>query len=825
MVTLEHTSSPPLPPAIRQQLAALRAGIRRYIWLEGLAAMAVWLGAAFWGSMAIDWLFEPPRPVRGAVLAVTGIGLAVVLFLFILRRAFVRLSDCNMAMILERQFPQLNDCLLTSVSLLDRPIESSGFNPRMLAHISHQARERLENVSLSEVFNLMPLVRKIVVALGLALAIGLLAVMAPAVLNLWAERNLLLANTMWPRKIRLEAVGFTEGVAKVAAGANFDLRVQAFRGDTEIPVIPDKVEIRYRVEGGGRDRKSMKNIGRPVTSSTSANEALQEYSYPFTGVLSSIHLDIAGGDARLYDLQLKVVPNPNLNLKVVCEYPHYMERSPLTIESASGAVPVRVPIGSHVTLTGTSSKPLETARIDSPAAESSAAWHRQFFGDDLGTERIEFSYAFEPFPAPTAKEINSAAGADEKEIGEKGTAEAKPAAKSPHEVALQFTLRDTDGLKVRDPMFLTLVPVPDEPPEVKVRLVGTREPVVTPKGRLPVTGIISDDHGLGRAWFDYTVEERAASTTPKKPTGDSLSNSSETPQASPPRKGEVPLAELPQHPAEYVVKEASVKASQLSLATGQRLTLTVRAADLCTFGKGPNIGSGESWQLDVVSEDELVTRLEARELLVKQRFEAIVEEMIETRNLLLKMEFTPPNKGVAGVPKAKSAGAEPGERLEKLPKFSADEMNKRRLERTLQALQNCGKNAMETADVAAAIEEIRLQLDNNQANNETRKQRIETQVLQPLHVIVDSMFPVLEKRLVALQAKFDDLSAGPGRRDAAQKQADQILAMMRDVLDHMMKTEDFNINVVQRLKKIIERQKELTRRTEKTEQESLGEKE
>ena len=87
------------------------------------------------------------------------------------------------------------------------------------------------------------------------------------------------------------------------------------------------------------------------------------------------------------------------------------------------------------------------------------------------------------------------------------------------------------------------------------------------------------------------------------------------------------------------------------------------------------------------------------------------------------------------------------------------------------------------------------------------------------------MFPLLEQRLLALQAVVEDLSAGPGRRDAAQKQADQILAVMRDVLDHMMKTEDFNINVVQRLKKIIQRQKELTQRTEKSEQDSLGEKE
>jgi len=827
MAILEHTSSPPLPPAIRRQLDSLRAGIRRYIWLEGLAAMIVWLGAAFWGSMAIDWFFESPQLVRGAILAAAGIGLAVVFFLFILRRAFVHLSDCNMATILERHFPQINDSLLTSVSLLGRPIEPGGFNPQMLAHTSQLARQRLENVPLSEVFNLMPLVRKVVISLGLALAIGLLAVMAPTVLNLWAERNLLLANTMWPHKIRLEAVGFIEGVAKVADGGNFDLRVQAFRGDTEIPVIPDKVEVRYRYEGGGRDRKTMTNIGRPATSAA-AGEVLQEYSYPFTGVLSAnspIHLDIAGGDARLSGLQLKVVPNPNLNLKVVCEYPSYMERSPLTIDSASSVVPVPVPIGSRLTIRGTASKPLEMARIDSPATEGCAAWHRQFFDDELGAARKEFSYTFEPFPVPTAKETNSAANISGKEAGVKGIAEAKPAAKSPHEVTLQCTLRDTDGFKARDPLLLTLVAVPDEPPEIKVRLVGTREPVVTPKGRLPVTGTISDDHGLGRAWFDYTVEERAASAIPKKSSGDSSPNPSETPKAPPPRKGEVPLADLSQHLAEYVVKEADVKASQLSLVTGQRLTLAVRAADVCTFGNGPNIGSGESWQLDVVSEDELVTRLEARELLIKQRFEAIVEEMIETRNLLLKMDFTPPERGVIGVPKAKSAGAEPGERPEEISKFSADELNKRRLERTLQALQNCGKNAMETADVAAAIEEIRLQLDNNQANNETRKQRIETQVLQPLHVIVDSMFPVLEKRLVALQEKIDDLSAGPVRRDAAQKQADQILAMMRDVLDHMMKTEDFNINVVQRLKKIIERQKELTRRTEKTEQESLGEKE
>ena len=785
--------------------------------------------------MAIDWCFEPPRPLRGALLAAAGIGLAMVLFLFILRRAFVRLSDRNMATILERQFPQLNDSLLTSVFLLDRPTHDPehrvprGVNPQMLAHTSHLAQQRLDNVPLSQVFNPMPVVRKVVIALGMALAIGLLAAMAPSVLNLWFQRNLLLAKAEWPRKIRLEAVGFTDGVAKVAQGANFELRVHALRGDTEVPVIPDRVEVRYRDEAGGGDRKTMKNIGAPVTSSAGtlypglADQVLREYSYSFTGVLSSKHLDIAGGDARLYGLQLKVVPNPNLSLRVVRTYPSYIDRKPSIIDPVSAAVPVRVPIGSTVTIQGKANKPLETVQIDCPGAERRTDWPQEFRGGALGPDQDEFTYAFVPFPAPAAKPAKTPANAMEK-----GHAETAAEAKSPHEYTLQFALRDTDGFKSRDPITMTLVAVPDEPPEVRVRLVGTREPVVTPKGRLPVTGMITDDWGLGRAWWAYAVEERAAPAVAAKPSADPGQKPSEAPKAPRQRTGEVSLAEAEvlKHLPEYAVKDADVKAAQMSLVTGQRLSLAVRAEDLCTFGNGPNgqnIGNGETWQLDVVSMDELLTRLEAQELLVKQRFEAIVEEMTDTEHLLLKMDFTPPGKAATSGPKSRPAGAEPGEQPEESPRFSAEVLKTRRLERALQALQNCRKNALETADVAVAIEEIRLQLDNNQVDDEAHKRRIEKQVLEPLHYIVDKMFPVLEQRLLDLRKVIDDYSAGPKSRNAAREQADLILAKMHEVLDHMMKTEDFNINVVQRLKKIIKDQQELTQRTKKTEQERLGE--
>src|SRR5208282_5915140 len=104
--------------------------------------------------------------------------------------------------------------------------------------------------------------------------------------------------------------------------------------------------------------------------------------------------------------------------------------------------------------------------------------------------------------------------------------------------------------------------------------------------------------------------------------------------------------------------------------------------------------------------------------------------------------------------------------------------------------------------------------------DDAHKRRIEKRVLQPLRQIVDEMFPVLDKRLADLKDKIDDLSVGPGRRDAAQRQADSILAEMLKVLKNMMEVRDFNVNVIQRLKKIIERQQELIPQTEEAERKS-----
>ena len=65
---------------IRSTLAGLRARIRAYVLLDGLAVVATWLVGAFWLGFALDYLpvlagaSEMPRLARAVMLALVGAG-------------------------------------------------------------------------------------------------------------------------------------------------------------------------------------------------------------------------------------------------------------------------------------------------------------------------------------------------------------------------------------------------------------------------------------------------------------------------------------------------------------------------------------------------------------------------------------------------------------------------------------------------------------------------------------------------------------------------------------------------------------------------------
>ena len=139
MATIDFDNQPLLAPAIAAGLGTLRRRLRQYVWLEGCGTAVAWLGAAFWATLCIDWLFEPTAAVRMTMLAVVALVWTAVVVQRIGRRAFVRISDSNAATVLERRFPQLNDSLLTAVMLTAQPTDPAEVHHELLAQTCREA--------------------------------------------------------------------------------------------------------------------------------------------------------------------------------------------------------------------------------------------------------------------------------------------------------------------------------------------------------------------------------------------------------------------------------------------------------------------------------------------------------------------------------------------------------------------------------------------------------------------------------------------------------------------------------------------------------------
>ncbi len=81
------------------------------------------------------------------------------------------------------------------------------------------------------------------------------------------------------------------------------------------------------------------------------------------------------------------------------------------------------------------------------------------------------------------------------------------------DATLQFTLFDTDGIKSREPVRVTISALEDRRPELAILLRGIGA-AITPQAQLPASGRVTDDYGLAQVWFEYAVDQRAPATAP-----------------------------------------------------------------------------------------------------------------------------------------------------------------------------------------------------------------------------------------------------------------------------------------------------------------------
>jgi hypothetical protein len=328
------------------------------------------------------------------------------------------------------------------------------------------------------------------------------------------------------------------------------------------------------------------------------------------------------------------------------------------------------------------------------------------------------------------------------------------------DLPLAIDFEDTDGITLADPFRMEIIAAADQPPEVVARLRGISG-AITPVATVPIELEISDDFGLGRVTTETKVDETASSETIPFDAGE---RSLET--------------------------RINVEVSKLKLTPGQRMLLSIAAEDTDTID-GPHTGRSVEFPFEIVTEEELLSRLATRELNLRQRFEQIVRELSDSRARLVELEASLQAGGAGG--------------NDNYPAREADLLG---MERRLKELR---KSTTETAGVHEDFRDILSELVNNRAGTSTLLERIEQGIVTPLDSILKNEFPATDLRLQELRGAVGT-SQVSGSYVAALEAEDQLIARANEILQGMLKLESFN-EAIAMLRKIIDEQQTLLEKT------------
>jgi hypothetical protein len=780
-----------LEPRIEALLAGLRWRIRAYVWLEGISLALIWFGLTFWIGLALDYLpvlagaSEMPREARAVVLLVIAAVLAWIMYRWVFRRALVPLTNRSMALLLERQFRSFDDSLVTSVELTEQPSHAEQFDPRMLQQTEDEARDNTGVVRLRQVFNFNPLLRSSTIAAVLLATIVAFYALNSSAMALWVNRIYLLRDEPWPRNSRIEVVGiellgaedapqrpteaplvpFDEGQSlKVAKGSNVRLRVRA---DLGAAVIPEVCTFYYTTSDGERGRATMNRLRR-------SRGEFQEYAFngkPLRGILSTVYFDVVGYDYRVRDFKIEVVDSPAvIATELDCRFPDYLVDEKLSLwlprtEPLTSAT--QLPRGTDVTIRVLTNKPLRRVDLYNPDTKELTTQNVQ--GDEA--QRKQFEYRVP-------------------ELADNLT--------------LDVTLFDVDNVVTERPYRIFLAAVPDEPPRVDIKLRGIST-AVTPDVIIPVEGVILDDYAVDRTWFDFEMQRPGLTPDDQKTVRQSHDFS---------------LLDAGRVDAAMDFRALrSQETEPLELQPADKLVFSVKAADKHDLSGGPNVGSSDRYQLDVVTPDMLLAILESREIGQRRRLEQILEEMTQARDFLNRVHSAAPGRGLEPGDVLEAADETDQERPD--PQRLAERNQSLRLLRTQQAYQQGRKSGQELLGVATAFRDIREELINNRVDTEDRKQRLKELIADPMQLIAETMFPELDRRIEqlekllaeAMNKRQFDLQMGEAEAKAAVEQANDILAELEAILQQMLDLETFN-ELLDIVRQLIKDQQGLIEKTE-----------
>ena len=805
-----------LPQVANVVLIRLRLWIRFYVLREGVALVVVLLGALFWGSFMIDWCYfqfsrlELPRWFRATAL-VGGIAWLVAGSLrWIVLRLFRSLPAKDLALILERRFPELDDRLITAVETADN-VEAvhSPVTLTMLRQTIVEATRTVIGLDLKHVFDRRPIRRALITASVLVTSILALAVTHTGAMERWIAGYLHLKEGYWSRETELilraiiqpgdQVREFTNGCYKHPRGSDLSLQIDVVRGRK----TPDQVRLDTRLANGrGHARAYLTRLGD------------QPFRHTMAGLLEDADLWITGGDfvnPTAYRVQVVQAPEVQ-SVTLHCLFPEYtglndkVEGQFVRTKQQVNGAQTSLPLATDFVLDIATNKPLSQIRMEGDAGVD--RWEIELFAESkqpIGTITLK-SQDGRPevrasLPASVGRAIWSSnhdavtlpfilapGGATQLPEKIRAAAEGNQPIEFPlplpPDVMFRVSLEDTDEIQSTTPAKFTINGIVDQPPLVATDLKGIGSSI-TRKARIPISGRLSDDYGVIAARFEYKVDDND-SWSPREF------------QKPPPRN--VREIELSRAEGERF------EVQPLGLSIKQRLTLSVSAQDGCDVGE-THRAFGQKYVFGIVSEEELLSMLYTREVNIRKRFEQIINEMKQMREILGQSR----NQAEEVTPRDRTAVQTVEEKREKLsPVLSSN------ADRILQGIR---KNAVETVGVATSFGDIREELVNNAAETPQLLERLDLKIITPLRRINETDFSNADSSLglfkLALEKGTDPIPS----IDATTETLDSMIERMQQILNEIRELAKFN-EVIEQLKANITALQDLNEETKRKRKEN-----
>lgn len=558
---------------ISQQVRQLRLRARRLTLLYGLGWTAVIaLGAALvlagWDSL----IHVQDRGVRWMMSAAWWGAVIWSARRFVIAPLRVPLSELDVAQRIERRFPELRENLSAAVSFLEqREDDPLAGSPQLRRAVVNRSAAALERLSLGDVLQPRP-ARQAWITAGFVTAVGIaLALVEPASARLALFRLINpAAAAQWPQKNHL---AFKQSIQRLAYGQPLELEIVDSQGAS----LPDNVWVHFRTQSPGQPPTHEKQMAQFVAGAllVRREQVTQPLAYRATG----------GDDDAMPWIELALVEPPALDsLAITLDYPAYTGWS-----AAPSDKDIRALRGTHVTMRGTSTKPLRSAALCLESGARLAA----ALGDD--------GYAFD-FPA---------AGEPPLVVEQSGS--------------YWFELEDLDGLVGGPEVRYEIRAITDLPPTVVLERPDANV-FVTPTAQIPLRVVAKDDLAVRHVELRWQAEAAGPMDPPAAEQTASLYAGPEQPPA--------PVKDATGEDRQKSMAMDHVwDLSALSLKPGAQLSLLAAAGDYV-----PQVGQSQPRRVMVISPDELQNRLAERQSFILSELNRVVEMQREARGQIRSVE-------------------------------------------------------------------------------------------------------------------------------------------------------------------------------------------